>query len=560
MVALAWIRRRFFMTSPADTAGYDVVVVGAGSAGIPLAVRLSVEHGWRVALVEAGPHYGRIEDYPRDLRHAGLATPYLPGHPNNWAFPVELTDEGMTQSLPRGRAVGGSSTINGTIFERGLPIDFEEWAAAGNTEWAFEKVLPFFRKSETDLDFSNEWHGASGPIRVHRHTPEEWVASDDAFVESCKAHGFAEDVDMNAPDTHGVGPLPMNVIGGIRQNVAHCYLERALMDCDRLALFAECVARRVVFSDRRAIGVEVSHQGERKVIHADEVILSAGAVKSPHLLMLSGVGPAEELKRHGVKVVSDSPGVGRNFSDHCVAPMTIAIQDLRTIDPTRHPAMHVGMHFTAEDSPFPGDLFCLPGANPHNVALLHGVPLLRRTTLGLKAMRAMSVRRVLEEAGLGRSLSLSVILMKGYARGEVRLASADPTAKPLIRYHYLSDSADIRRLRYGVRLMTSLITESEGYRRLRARLLAPRHEDLRSDDGLDRYIRRTLATCIHMAGTCRMGPDHVEAAVVDQYCRVKNVENLRVVDTSIWPETTRRCSHATAVMTGERAAALFSGA
>jgi choline dehydrogenase-like flavoprotein len=276
--------------------------------------------------------------------------------------------------------------------------------------------------------------------------------------------------------------------------------------------------------------------------------------------MLSGVGPAEELKRHGVKVVSDSPGVGRNFSDHCVAPMTFAIQDLRTIDPTLHPAMHVGMHFTAEDSPLPDDLFCLPGANPHNVSLLHGVPLLQRTKLGLKAMRAMSVRRVLEEAGLGRSLSVSVILMKGNARGEIGLTSVDPTEKPLIRYHYLSDVEDRRRLRYGVRLMASLITGSEGYRQLRARLLAPHPEDLRSDDALDRYIRRTIATCIHMAGTCRMGPDHDETAVVDQYCRVKNVGNLRVVDTSIWPETTRRCSHATAIMTGERAAALFSGA
>jgi choline dehydrogenase-like flavoprotein len=548
------------MTSSTSTDSYGVVVVGAGSAGIPLAVRLAEERDSRVALVEAGPHYERIDKYPRDLRHAGLATPYLPGHPNNWAFPIELTDEGMTQSLPRGRAVGGSSTINGTIFERGLPIDFAEWAAAGNTEWTFEKVLPFFRKSETDLDFSNEWHGGSGPIRVYRHKPEEWVASDHAFVESCRVFGFSEDLDMNAPNSYGVGPLAMNVIRGIRQNVAHCYLERALMDRDNLTLLPECFARRVVFSGRRAVGVEVDHRGERKVIHGEEIVLSAGAVKSPHLLMLSGVGPADELKRHGIKVVSDSPGVGRNFSDHCVAPLGFAIENLRTIDPMQHPVMHVGMHYTAEGSPFANDLFSFPSANPHNVVLLHGVPRLRRAMMGLKAMRAMSVRRVLEEARLGRRLSLNVILMKGHARGEIGLTSADPAAKPLIRYHYLSDPEDVRRLRYGVRLMTSLVTEGEGFRRLRAKVLAPSREDRLNDDALDRYIRRTVVTCIHMAGTCRMGPDRDDAAVVDQYCRVRAVENLRIVDTSIWPETIRRCSNATAVMTGERAAVLLSSA
>jgi choline dehydrogenase len=537
--------------------GYDIVIVGAGSAGVPLAVRLAANHDRRVALIEAGPHYPQIGDYPNPLRHAGLITAALPGHPNNWAFPVTLTDEGMAFSIPRGLVVGGSSAINGTIFERATTSDLQEWVDAGNTEWSYESVLPFFRKSETDLDFDNPTHGTAGPIRVFRPSPEQWAPTDHAFVAACQAAGFENDPDMNAPDSRGVGALAMNAIEGVRQNVAHCYLEPALPAHPNLVLLPNRFATRVVFDGNRAVGVEVMHEGERTVVYGDEIVLSAGAIKSPHLLMLSGIGPADELRQHGIEVVHDSPGVGGNVSDHAVVNLAVSVPRLAKIDPTKYPLMQVGAHYSAPGSSVDGDLFTFPTSYPHNVAVLHGVPLLHRAKMGLKSMRALSVRRVLAEARHGSNITISTCLMKPLARGSIRLASGDPATYPVVNFRYLSEPEDERRLREGVRLMASLVSESEAYRELGAELAGPSGDAIRSDESLKAYVRHALASCIHMAGSCKMGPDSDGDAVVDQYCRVKGVDRLRVVDTSIWPQTLRRCTNATAVMTGERAAAFL---
>jgi choline dehydrogenase-like flavoprotein len=418
-------------------------------------------------------------------------------------------------------------------------------------------VLPYFKATETDLDVHNEWHGSSGPIKVYRYKPEQWVATDHAFVESCRAAGFPEDPDVNDPRSIGFGALAVNVLDGIRQSVGLCYLEPVLGERTNLTVLSGCFARRVIFDGATAVGVEVEHQGVTKVIRGDEVVLSAGAVKSPHLLMLSGIGPADELRRHGIDVVCPTPGVGRDFSDHCAVQVYYRIKNLRKVDPTKHPPMHVGMHFTAEGSSVTNDLFGCLSANPHNVMLLSGIPKLKRVSMTVQAMRQMTIRRVLEEARYGAGLSVSLTLMNGNARGEITLTSPDPHANPRIQYHYLNDDEDRRRLRYGMRLMASLITDSEPFRRLGAEVLSPSREQLGGDDTLDEHMRRTILTSIHMAGSCRMGPDSDPGAVVDQHCRVRGVDRLRVVDTSIWPQTVRRCPNATAVMTGERAAAFF---
>ncbi len=536
---------------------YDVIIVGAGSAGVPLAARLSENPERKVLLVDAGPHYKSLDDYPLELRHGGLQGPMDPGHPNNWAFEGELTAQGATQIVPRGRVVGGGSAVNGTIFERGLSEDFDEWADNGNDQWAFDKVLPFFKKLETDLDFTNEWHGTEGPIQVRRHKGNELVPTDHAFIEAGQEAGFPVDLDMNSPKSYGVGALAMNNVHGIRMNTAHGYLEPILGKRSNLRVRGDCYARRVVFSGREAVGVEVDFNGERTVIQGDGIVLSCGAVKSAHLLMLSGVGPVADLKQFDIPVVSDSPYVGKNFTDH-VQGTTIQyhIRKPIKIDPTLHPGVHVGMHYTAEGSPHYSDMFTLVTCIPHNVQLLYKRSLLGKAMMGLRVMRAMSVKRILEEARFGQGLGLGVALMKNNSRGEITLTSGDPYGKPRIQYKYLEDPFDLERLRYGVRLMGSLL-ESGPFRKLGAQRISPSDAELASDAALNKHIQQYVFTYFHMAGTCRMGPDSDETAVVDQYCRVKGVRNLRVVDTSIWPEVVRRCTNASAVMTGERVAEFF---
>jgi choline dehydrogenase-like flavoprotein len=537
---------------------WDVVVVGAGSAGCALAARL-VDAGRRVLVLEAGADHRAPEDFPAVLRDAATLGAATPGHPANWTY-TGLLAEDVRYPVVRGRGVGGSSAINGTYFVRGTRADFDGWAADGNPLWSYDQVLPAFRRSEADAEFGDRpEHGAGGPIPVTRPVPDHPVV--DAFAAACTELGFPAEPDKNADRPPGHGPIPVNVRDGVRVNTAMAYLSprRGLPG---LAVRGDSRVTRVVVEGGRAVGVQTS----AGVVRAAEVVLAAGAVGSPHLLLLSGIGPAAQLRAAGVPVLVDLPGVGARFSDH--PDLYVTWQPRRRLPtPRGMPPLATVLNTPAEWSPAHGDLEVMPWLKPFSAVLLDrsqgsrfGGPAeaLRRPAATLRALRGASLHRLLDQARRRDDLYLAVALQQEDSRGTLTLTSADPLVQPTLDYRYLSVESDRRRMREVVRLAAELL-RTPAFAPLVAERTGLPDDVLADDRELDRWTRRHLATAIHLAGTARMGPDGDPGAVVDQHLRVRGVEGLRVVDTSVMPRVTSRGPAATAVMIGERAAELMTG-
>lgn len=477
---------------------WDVVVVGAGTAGCPLAARLA-DGGRRVLLLEAGADHG--DDVPSVLSDPTRLAAAVPGAAQNWDLPVLLTDE-LLARVPRGRVVGGSSAINAAAFVRATPADVAGWRVPG---WTWDDVLPFFRRSEADADFPDSpLHGADGPVPVRRMPPTPLA---EAFAAAARDLGFPDEPDKNGAGPAGYGPIPFAVADGVRVNTATAYLSTRR---DRLEVRGGTTVRRVLVERGRAVGV-LTDDGP---VLAGEVVLSAGAVGSPHLLLRSGIGPAAELRAAGIDVVADVPGVGREFTDHPIVYLTWR--------------------------PAPPEFGALP---------LHGA----LHTDGLELLPWLApFGRVMGTDPEDRHLSVGVGLMREDSRGVLRLG---PDGAPLVEYRYLTEEHDRRRLRDGVRLAADLL-RAPSLAGLGAR--TDPHDSELDDTALDGWIRDRLTTAVHLSGTARMGPDGDPGAVVDAQLRVRGIAGLRVVDTSVLPTAPSRGPAATAVMLGERAADLMT--
>jgi choline dehydrogenase len=493
----------------------DVLVVGGGSAGCVLAARLSEHAACQVVLLEAGPDLAGLADLPPDVVDA--SGPTL-GH--DWGYVAEPDGLGRCIALPRARLIGGCSATNACFALRGAPADYDGWAQLGNPGWGFEEVLPFFRRLEADADFGGEWHGGDGPVPIRRHPPAELNPVQAAFIEAAGRRGLPYVADHNRPGAVGVGPAPRNAREGVRMSTALTYLASA-RERPNLTVRGGAVADRVEVHGGAATGVRLAG-GE--VVAADRVVLAAGAYASPAILQRSGAGPAAQLRRLGIEVVADLPGVGENLIDHPLVAVDL---------PARPGAT--------------GPAFQTMATVRSQLAPPNGAP-----DLHLFAAGPFDASNI---SPSGAIFGLVTGLVLPLSRGWVRLRSADPADPPRINVAHLGHRDDMRRMIEATLIARAISRTAPLAGLVEGDELTPGPPISDDDtDAIATSIASRVDTYHHPVGTCRMGPDPGTGAVVDARGRVHGIERLHIADASIMPAIPSASTNLPAIMIAERIA------
>jgi choline dehydrogenase-like flavoprotein len=535
------------VSSLSEQAQFDYLIIGAGSAGCVLANRLSVDPSVRVAVLEAGPRDAS------ELIRIPAAVGGLLRHPvYNWNFKTapQAQLSNRVIAVPRGKVVGGTSSINGMVYTRGHPHDFDDWASAGNRGWSYREVLPYFIRSENNEAFrGSPYHGLGGPMNVISIRPHNPLV--DRFVAAAASLGYSRNPDFNGETQEGFGPRQATIRGGRRESMATAFLWPALRR-GNVELITDALVRRVLLDSGRAVGVEFEREGQIRTLKARaEIILCGGAIGSPQLLLRSGIGNAEQLQALGITPQVDLAGVGRNLQDHFAATIMMRTRTSESY----------GLSMRA----LPRGIWTVinyalrrRGALASNVFEAHGF-IRTRPELDRPDVQIIFVPAHRNASGFpipfGHGFGINIALLRPVSRGSVSLTSPDPRAAPLIDPAFLSNAADLAPLMSGF-VIARAILNAPAFASARAHEILP-GPHVRTEQEIERFIRESGFTVFHPVGTCRMGSE--ASAVVDPALRVRGTQCLRVVDASVFPTIVGGNTNAAVVMVAEKAADLIRG-